>query len=175
MQIHRGPDGHGVNAVECSSCHQDHNLAGLHMPPGAPDWHLPSPAMPMIWEGLTDHQLCELFKDPQRNGHRTPAQIVEHMHTPLVLWGWTPGDGRNPVPIPQHEFLEKIQEWSEKGAACPADASATTSQTFGSLVIARVEKVKASQLSQDAGQVLLPLGHNGQFPQSQLIELTPEP
>jgi len=57
------------------------------------------------------------------------------MHTPLVLWGWTPGDGRTPVPAPQHEFLEKIQEWAEKGAACPADASATTSQTFGSLVI----------------------------------------
>ncbi len=135
MQVRRGPDGDGVNAVKCSTCHQDHNLPGLHMPPGAPDWHLPSPAMPMIWEGLTDHQLCELFKDPQRNGHRTPAQIVEHMHTPLVLWGWTPGDGRTPVPTPQHEFLAKIQEWAEKGAACPADASATTSQTFGSLVI----------------------------------------
>ena len=63
MQIRRGPDGKGVNAVRCSTCHQDHNLAGLHMPPGAPNWHLPSPAMPMIWEGLTDHQLCELLKD----------------------------------------------------------------------------------------------------------------
>jgi hypothetical protein len=64
MQVRRGPDGEGVNAVRCNTCHQDHNLAGLHMPPGAPDWHLPSPAMPMIWEGLTDRQLCELFKDP---------------------------------------------------------------------------------------------------------------
>jgi hypothetical protein len=63
MQIRRGQDGQGANAVRCSTCHQDHNLAGLHMPPGAPGWHLPSPAMPMIWEGLTDHQLCELFKD----------------------------------------------------------------------------------------------------------------
>jgi len=135
MQVRRGLDGKGVNAVRCSTCHQGHNLVGLHMPPGTPDWHLPSPAMPMIWEGLTDHQLCELFKDPQRNGHRTPAQIVEHMHTPLVLWGWAPGDGRTPVPTPQHEFLAKIQEWAEKGAACPVDASATTSQTFGSLVI----------------------------------------
>src|SRR3954447_9049785 len=56
MQVRRGPHGEGVNAVMCSTCHQDHNLAGLHMPPGAPDWHLPSPEMPMIWEGLTDHQ-----------------------------------------------------------------------------------------------------------------------
>jgi hypothetical protein len=135
MQIRRGPDGQGANAVRCSTCHQGHNLAGLHMPPGAPDWHLPSPAMPMIWEGLTDHQLCELFKDPHGNGHRTPAQIVEHMHMPLVLWGWTPGDGRTPVPTSQHYFLAKIQEWAEKGAACPVDVDAPTSETFGFPVI----------------------------------------
>jgi hypothetical protein len=119
MQIHRGPDGQGANPVRCSTCHQDHNLVGLHMPPGAPDWHLPSPTMPMIWEGLTDHQLCELLKDPQQNGHRTPAQIVEHMHTPLVLWGWAPGEGRTPIPTSQHEFLARLQEWAAKGAACP--------------------------------------------------------
>jgi hypothetical protein len=113
-----------VNAVKCSTCHQDHNLAGLHMPPGAPGWHLPSPAMPMIWEGLSDGQLCELFKDPKRNGHRTAEQIVEHMHTPLVLWGWSPGDGRTPVPMPQSDFLAKVQEWAAKGAACPAETIA---------------------------------------------------
>jgi hypothetical protein len=123
MDIRRG-DGQGINSVRCSSCHQDHNLVGLHMPPGAPGWHLPSPAMPMIWEGLTDHQLCELLKDPQQNGHRTPQQIVEHMHTPLVMWGWSPGDGRSPVPMPQHEFFAKVEDWAAKGAACPAGASA---------------------------------------------------
>jgi hypothetical protein len=78
----------------------------------------------MIWEGLTDGQLCELFKDPQQNGHRTPERIVEHMHTPLVLWGWAPGDGRAPVPMPQHEFIAKVEEWAAKGAACPMGASA---------------------------------------------------
>lgn len=125
MQIRRG-DGQGINSVRCSTCHQDHNLAGVHMPPGAPGWHLPPPAMPMIWEGLTDHQLCELLKDPQQNGHRTPEQIVEHMHTPLVLWGWAPGDGRVPVPTAQKEFFARVQEWAAKGAACPVDAIAGT-------------------------------------------------
>jgi hypothetical protein len=119
MQIRRGPDGFGVNAVNCSSCHQDHNLVGLHMPPGAPGWHLPSPTMPMIWEGLSDHQLCELLRDPRQNGNRSVAQIVEHMTTPLVLWGWHPGEGRTPIPMPQHEFLAKVREWAAKGAACP--------------------------------------------------------
>ena len=71
MDVRRGPDGNGVNAVKCSTCHQDHNTVGARTPPGAPDWHLPSPAMPMIWEGLTDRQLCELLKDPKQNGNRT--------------------------------------------------------------------------------------------------------
>lgn len=39
------------------------------------------------WEGLNDHQLYELFKDPKQNGNRSVGQIVEHMSTPLVLWG----------------------------------------------------------------------------------------
>lgn len=124
MNVRRGPDGHGVNAVKCSTCHQDHNLAGVHMPPGAPGWALPSPATPMIWEGLSDHQLCLLLKDPHQNGHRNMHQIVEHMHTPLVLWGWNPGEGRTPVAMPQHEFLAKVSDWVDKGSTCPVDATA---------------------------------------------------
>src|ERR1019366_5244368 len=105
----------------CMNCHSngdfprqgdDSHRHTMHMPRGAPNWHLPSPAMPMIWEGLTDHQLCELLKDPQKNGHRTAEQIVEHMHTPLVLWGWVPGEGRTPITTPQHDFLAKVQEWA---------------------------------------------------------------
>jgi hypothetical protein len=119
MQIRRGSDGQGVNAVKCSTCHQEQNLAGLHMPPGAPGWHLPSAADPMIWQGLTDRQLCELLKDPKRNGNRTTEQIVEHMHTPLVLWGWNPGEGRTPISMPEHEFLARVGEWASRGAACP--------------------------------------------------------
>ena len=119
MQIRRGPEGRGVNAVQCSTCHQEHNTPGLHTPPGAPGWHLPSPEMPMIWEGLTDRQLCELLKDPGRNGHRTVQQIVEHMSTPLVLWAWHPGEGREPVPMPQNKFLAEVRDWAKAGAACP--------------------------------------------------------
>lgn len=124
MNVRRGSDGDGAIALKCSSCHQSHNLEGEHMPPGAPGWHLPSPSMPMIWEGLTDRQLCELFKDPRQNGNRDVDGIVEHMTTPLVLWGWNPGEGRTPIPIAQSEFLAKVKEWAAKGAACPAAGSA---------------------------------------------------
>jgi len=119
MSVRRGPDGHGIAAVKCSTCHQDHNSIGLHTPPGAPDWHLPSPQMPMIWEVLSDRQLCELLKDPKQNGGRNVDQIVEHMQTPLVLWGWNPGEGRTPIPIPQSEFLSEVKAWASNGAGCP--------------------------------------------------------
>ena len=127
MQVRRGPNGFGANVVECSTCHQDHNLAGWHTPPGAPNWHMPPPDRPMIWEGLSDRQLCELFKDPKQNGGRDPQAIAEHMNTPLVLWGWHPGPGRTPVPLSQAQFLAKVQEWADKGAACPLE-TATPSQ-----------------------------------------------
>lgn len=121
MNVRRGLHGNGVAGMRCSTCHQDFNLEGLHVPPGAPEWHLPSPDMPMIWEGLSNRQLCELFKDPRQNGNRTVDEIVEHMNTPLVLWGWKPGEGRTPIPIPKTEFLANAKAWAAKGAACPAE------------------------------------------------------
>jgi hypothetical protein len=78
----------------------------------------------MIWEGLTGSQLCELLKDPTQNGHRSVQQIVEHMSTPLVLWGWNPGEGRSAVPMKLSEFQARVKDWSAKGAACPAGTSA---------------------------------------------------
>ncbi|HEX3584690.1 MAG TPA: hypothetical protein VH024_01780 [Candidatus Angelobacter sp.] len=125
MNVRRGLDGEGVAGLKCSTCHQDHNLQGEHMPPGAPDWHLPTAGEPMIWEGLNDRQLCELFKNPAANGHRSVDEIVEHMNTPLVLWGWHPGEGRTPVPTPQAEFLAKVKEWASHGAACPVEGSSS--------------------------------------------------
>lgn len=125
MNVRRGLYGEGVGGLKCSTCHQDHNLAGEHMPPGAPGWHLPSAREPMIWEGLSDRQLCELFKDPASNGHRSVDEIVQHMKTPLVLWGWHPGEGRTPIPISESEFLAKINEWASKGAACPGEAGSS--------------------------------------------------
>lgn len=120
MDVKRGPDGHGINGVQCATCHQDYNLPGLHMPPGAPGWALPPPATPMVWKGLSDHALCELLKDPAQNGHRTIPQIAAHMHTPLVAWGFHPGDGRAPVPMPYRQFLRNVTVWAKGGGACPS-------------------------------------------------------
>jgi hypothetical protein len=73
----------------------------------------------MVFEKRTPGQLCRQLKDPEKNGGRTPAQIIEHLKTPLVVWGWNPGEGRAAVPMAYDAFIGKMTEWVEKGAACP--------------------------------------------------------
>lgn len=119
MNVRRGPDGEGVPGARCSTCHMDHNAEGLHAPPGAPGWGLPSPMMPMIWQGLSDHQLCELIKDPKQNGNRELQQIVTHVETPLVQWAWHPGEGRKAPPISSSEFVSDVKAWVGNDGACP--------------------------------------------------------
>ncbi|MBJ6727697.1 hypothetical protein [Geomesophilobacter sediminis] len=120
MHVERGPQGLGRNGLWCSTCHQEKNLHDPHTPPGAPEWMLPPADMPMVFEKRTPRQLCEQFKDPARNGSRTPTEIAEHVReAPTVLWGWHPGEGRRAVPMPHDEFVRLMTEWAEKGAACP--------------------------------------------------------
>jgi hypothetical protein len=137
MNVRRGPEGHGVTAEKCSTCHQDHNLAGAHMPPGAPNWGLPPPTTPMIWEGLSDAQICRSIKHPNENKNRNLDQLVEHLtEDKLVAWGWNPGEGRNPIPMSHEEFAAKVKRWQAAGAACPADTGkkAATTATGGEAV-----------------------------------------
>jgi len=120
MNVRRGDAGRGVTAERCSTCHQDHNLVGGHLPPGAPNWGLPPASTPMIWQGLTDAQLCRSIKDPKQNRSRNLDQLVEHLtEDKLVMWGWNPGEGRTPIPMPHDEFAAKVKQWQAAGAPCP--------------------------------------------------------
>jgi hypothetical protein len=120
MNVRRGPEGHGVTAEKCNTCHQDHNLAGTHLPPGAPNWALPPANTPMIWQGLTDAQICQSIKDPRQNKNRDLNQLVEHLtEDKLVMWAWNPGDGRTSVPMPHEDFSAKVKQWQAAGAPCP--------------------------------------------------------
>jgi hypothetical protein len=128
MNVRRGAEGHGVTAQKCSTCHQDHNLAGAHMPPGAPNWGLPPPATPMIWQGLSDAQLCRSIKDPKQNRNRNLNQLVEHLtEDKMVAWGWNPGEGRNRVPMSHDEFAARVKKWRAAGAPCPVENGAPQS------------------------------------------------
>jgi hypothetical protein len=132
MNVRRGPAGHGVTAENCSTCHQDHNLAGAHMPPGAPNWGLPPPTTPMIWAGLSDAEICRALKDPKQNKNRNSDQLVEHLtEDKLVAWAWNPGESRNPIPMSHEEFAAKVKRWQAAGAACPADTGKKATATGG--------------------------------------------
>jgi hypothetical protein len=120
QNVQRGPDGKGKFALKCGNCHQEANLAGENMPPGNPNWHLPPPEMKMVFQGKTVGELADQLKDPKRNGGKTLEQILHHVaEDKLVLAGWEPGDGRTKPPLSHAEFVAKMREWVEKGAASP--------------------------------------------------------
>ncbi len=120
QNVQRGADGKGLFAMKCATCHSTANAPGAHMPPGAPNWHLPTKAAPLVFEGRSIGDLCRQMRDRAKNGGKTPEQLVEHMaHDPLVLWGWAPGDGRAPVSTPHAEFAEAARTWAASGCACP--------------------------------------------------------
>jgi hypothetical protein len=124
MNVKRGSDGKGSPALHCFACHQAENTAILHGPPGAADWQLPSAKTPMAWKGLSTAEVCRALKDSTKNGNRTLQDLVSHMETALVRWAWNPGPGRSTPPLSHEEFVSRLKEWIDTGAACPEQGSA---------------------------------------------------
>jgi|SRR6266571_9575904 len=115
--VQRGPDGTGVAAMRCSTCHQERNqdIAGV---PGAQHWHV-APAS-MGWAGLPPGELCRAIKDPSRNGGRTLDDLVRHMTgDALVRWAWTPGKDRTPPPVSIADLAAALDAWVKAGGPCP--------------------------------------------------------
>lgn len=121
QNVQRGPDGQGLFAMRCATCHQTANTPGAHLPPGAPNWHLPRSDMPLVFQGKSSSELCKQLRDPATNGGKSRAALLEHIEDPLVLWGWDPGAGRTPVPVPHDEFASAVRSWVEGGCGCPGE------------------------------------------------------
>jgi hypothetical protein len=118
--VQRGADGQGLFAMRCDSCHQDHNLDAPGLPPGAPRWSMPQKATPMVFEGRSSAELARQLADPLQNGKRTPEQMWHHMaEDALVGWGWQPGEGRKPVPIPRADVANAFKTWIDAGCPVP--------------------------------------------------------
>jgi hypothetical protein len=130
QHVRRGPEGKGAPGLPCATCHAEANPPasyGPHAPPGAPHWQLPPPDMKMAWIGVDAARLCELIKDPARNGDRDLAAMTRHVsEDALVLWGWAPGAGRAPVPVAHAQFEAAFRTWVDAGAPCPAPTLAAT-------------------------------------------------
>jgi hypothetical protein len=124
QNVVRGPDGNGAPGLACSTCHGVANPPasyGEHMPPGAPNWHLPPPKRKMVFIGLPGGDLCRRLKDQRENHGMDLEALLRHVASDkLVLWGWSPGVGRSPVSIPHEEFVAKFKTWMAAGAPCVA-------------------------------------------------------
>jgi hypothetical protein len=115
--VKRGKDGKGLFALKCKNCHQDTHIEGEHMPPGHSGWHLPPANLKMVFEGKSPKQLAMHFKNPKFTGFKNLDKMLEHVEKePLVLNSWTYG---NPPPLTHDEFVAKVKEWIDKGAAIP--------------------------------------------------------
>ena len=126
FNVVRGPDGHGVAALQCATCHQSANADSTGVP-GAPGWHLAP--LSMKWQDASDNILasaavCKTVTDRSNNGGLDGAAIVRHHQTELVQWAWKPGrrnDGtpRLVPPIGYEEFMKATRQWVSAGMPCP--------------------------------------------------------
>src|SRR5438132_5723267 len=121
FNVRRGSADHGAPGLPCSACHGQANNATSGVP-GAPEvWRLAP--VSMGWEGLSAMELCRHLNDPLLNGHRSGAEIIEHLKSPLVMWSWSPGiDPRGrPRSVPAiayADFIGAAETWVTTGAAC---------------------------------------------------------
>ena len=114
--------GMGAAGMECFTCHGAENVEFASMEgsiPGAQPWMLAPQSMG--WAGSTPAELCAQVKDPERNGGRSPEELVAHNGGDhLVNWAWHPGEGRTPAPGDQATLGALTAAWVETGAHCPS-------------------------------------------------------
>jgi hypothetical protein len=119
MLPQRGKDGKGLYAMKCTNCHQPANTAGVHTPPGNPNWHLPPADMKMVFQGRTANQLARQLMDLKQNGNKDVKKLIEHADDELVLAGWNPGEGRTLPPMSHADFKKAWITWLTTGAYAP--------------------------------------------------------
>lgn len=123
MNVMRGPIGRGAAAMECPACHQQHNLPvsyGDHVPPGAPNWHLPPPQTRMVFINLSPRELCQNIKSTSFTGGKDLTAMMLHIRDDqLVAWGWAPGGQRSLPPASRAETVAAFKTWMDAGAICP--------------------------------------------------------
>lgn len=123
MNVRRGPDGHGLPGMTCATCHGSANNTASNVPGvEVEEWHLAP--LSMGWEGLTLTQMCRNLKDATKNGGRSGKEVIDHLDTHLVQWGWHPGADlsgrpRSIPPLSHAEFVSVARRWVETGAECP--------------------------------------------------------
>jgi mono/diheme cytochrome c family protein len=125
--VTRGPDGKGVPALQCITCHQEANADSTGVP-GAHGWRLAS--LSMRWQDANDKilssaEVCRTVTDRAKNNNLDGAGLLKHhSEEALVLWSFQPGrriDGtmRTLPPLKADQFVEATRKWVEAGTPCP--------------------------------------------------------
>src|SRR5258706_13308383 len=89
----RGPEGKGVPALDCVSCHQSANAESTGVP-GGRNWHLAP--LSMRWQDENDRPLptavvCRSLIDRTKNGGLNAEALLKHnKEDPLWRWAWNP-------------------------------------------------------------------------------------
>ena len=127
FNVVRGPEGKGVPALNCATCHQRANADDTGVP-GAQNWHLAP--LSMKWQSpddriLSSAQICRSLTNRAKNRSLDGSGILKHhKDEPLVLWAFQPGrhrDGsaRSLPPLTHDEFVVATRVWVEAGTPCP--------------------------------------------------------
>jgi hypothetical protein len=125
----RGPEGKGVPALQCVTCHQESNADSTGVP-GGRGWHLAP--LSMRWQDtsgniLSSTEVCRAITDRSKNHDLDgPGLVKHHEEEPLVRWAFQPGrqiDGtaRTLPPLTLDQFLAATRRWVDAGVPCPGN------------------------------------------------------
>lgn len=125
MNINADESRMGFESIPCFTCHGQSQVfdTAPHAPPvtGHP-WMLAPVAF--AWYGKDSRAICEQVRDPDRNGGRDGADLVEHIlhdaeSRAFITWGFNPGGGREPAPGSMQDHLNDMIAWTSAGMPCP--------------------------------------------------------
>ncbi|MDW4500238.1 hypothetical protein R5H30_19785 [Sulfitobacter sp. D35] len=125
MAIVAGESRIGAEGLSCNACHQTStrpNDIAYAAPHTGMDWQLAP--IEFQWGDRTSAEICEQMRDPERNGGRDAADLVEHiLHDAeligFITWSFNPGPGRDPAPGSLQSHLEDMAIWTAAGMPCP--------------------------------------------------------
>ncbi|MEM7426368.1 MAG: hypothetical protein AAF441_09745 [Pseudomonadota bacterium] len=125
MSINAGESRIGAEGLSCRTCHQT-SRAPNTVPHAAPhagiDWQLAP--VEFQWIDKTSAEICRQLRNPDVNGGRDGAGLVEHILddlevTGFITWSFDPGPGREPAPGGLQTHLEDMALWAAAGMPCP--------------------------------------------------------
>ncbi|QHQ33687.1 hypothetical protein [Algicella marina] len=125
MNVDAGESRIGAETLPCATCHVESTRPNI-MPHAAPHTGHPWMLAPaeFVWFDIPGPKICAQLRDPQRNGGRDGAGLIEHIThdaeiRSFIAWGFDPGGSREPTPGTMQQHLDDMIIWTEAGMPCP--------------------------------------------------------